>query len=120
MKKLMSMLAILFIPIISFAQNYRMENFSGYRQSGMGGIIFTFFLVLLIPIVWIAFCIFVFVFWLMMLVDAIKNAPKDMRLVWVVVIIFTNIVGALVYYFMEKKKNICKTETKKESTETKE
>ena len=115
MRKLITLLLTSFLPIFSFAQNYRVENFDGYRHGGVGGMILPFFLVLLIPIIWIAFCIFVFVFWLMMLIDAIKNAPKDMKLIWVIVIIFTNIVGALVYYFMEKKKKkIHKTEIKKE------
>ncbi|MFA5934776.1 MAG: hypothetical protein WC827_02760 [Candidatus Paceibacterota bacterium] len=120
MKKLITLLAIFLLPIISFAQNYRVENFSGYRQSGLGTILFTFFLILLIPIIWIIFCVLIFIFWLTMLIDAIKNAPKDMKLIWVIVIIFTNIVGTLVYYFMEKRKNICKTEVKKEKEETKE
>ena len=114
MKKIITLLLTFFLPIFSFAQNYRVENFDGYRHGGVGGMILPFLLVLLIPIIWIAFCILVFVFWLMMLIDAIKNAPKDMKLIWVIVIIFTNIVGALVYYFIEKKEKKNKTETKKE------
>lgn len=38
-----------------------------------------------------------------------KNAPKEMKLLWVIVIIFTNIIGALIYYFLEKKKKSSRT-----------
>lgn len=40
-----------------------------------------------------------FFLWIWMLVDAIRN-PRlegDMRIVWVVVIIFTGVIGALIY-----------------------
>ena len=113
--KLTTLLTTLFLPIISFAQNYRFNNYNGYGHTETGGVVLPFILVLLIPIIWIALCILFFVFWLMMLIDAIKNAPKDMKLVWIIVIIFTNIIGAIVYYFVEKrKKKIHKIETKKE------
>jgi peptidoglycan/LPS O-acetylase OafA/YrhL len=38
-----------------------------------------------------------------MLVDALKNSSKDMKLIWAIVIIFTQIIGALIYYFVEKR-----------------
>jgi predicted RNase H-related nuclease YkuK (DUF458 family) len=37
-----------------------------------------------------------------MLIDAIKNSPEKIKLIWVIVIIFTQIIGALIYYFVEK------------------
>lgn len=52
-----------------------------------------------------AVSIIAFVFWILMLVDCIKRKFKDdiEKIVWVLVIIFTNIVGALIYYFIVKK-----------------
>ena len=38
-----------------------------------------------------------------MLIDAIKNAPEKTKLIWVIVIVFTHIIGALIYYFVEKR-----------------
>ncbi|MGB8216353.1 MAG: PLD nuclease N-terminal domain-containing protein [Candidatus Methanoperedens sp.] len=51
-----------------------------------------------------------FVFWLWMLIDCLKR-PDDRfaaggnnaRLIWVLVIIFTGLIGALIYYFLIKK-----------------
>jgi hypothetical protein len=45
-----------------------------------------------------------FLFWLWMLIDCAtkeSNQGND-RLVWVVIIIFTNIVGALIYWFIRR------------------
>jgi hypothetical protein len=43
-----------------------------------------------------------FVFWLWALIDAIRNRALDntMRLVWVVVIVLTQFLGALLYLIM--------------------
>ncbi len=49
--------------------------------------------------------------WLWMLIDCLKR-PDDMfkfggnnaKLIWVLVIIFTGFIGALIYYFLIKKK----------------
>ena len=47
-----------------------------------------------------------FVFWIWMLIDAIKNQGlKDMeKVIWVLVIIFTHIIGALIYFFIGRPK----------------
>jgi NADH:ubiquinone oxidoreductase subunit 6 (subunit J) len=44
----------------------------------------------------------VFVFWIWMLIDCIRNdrITNDERLIWVIVIIFINIIGAVMYYFL--------------------
>ena len=45
-----------------------------------------------------------FIFWLVMLVDSLKRSfkiPND-KFVWVLVIVFTWIIGAVLYYFMVK------------------
>ncbi len=101
MKKLVSMFAILFTPVVSFAQDYvyHMRDYGYGHDSSM----WPLFLFILIPLLWGAVCIGMFVFWLLMLIDAIKHSPEKMKMVWVVVIIFTNIIGALIYYFIEKR-----------------
>ena len=37
-----------------------------------------------------------------MLIDAIKH-QKDNKTLWIVVIVFVNTLGAIIYYFVEKK-----------------
>lgn len=46
--------------------------------------------------------LFLFIFWIVMLVDAIQRkfkGPND-KLVWVLVLIFTQLIGAVIYYFV--------------------
>jgi hypothetical protein len=52
-----------------------------------------------------ALSILSFVFWIMMLVDSIKRKFKrsDERLIWVIVIVLTGIIGSLIYYFVVKR-----------------
>jgi hypothetical protein len=54
----------------------------------------------------IALIVFVIVFWIMMLIDSIQRKYKDSndKVVWVLVIIFTGLIGALIYYFVVKRK----------------
>lgn len=46
------------------------------------------------------------VFWVWMLVDCLKKNFKNNidKLVWVIVLLFTNILGAFLYYFLVKRK----------------
>ncbi len=52
-----------------------------------------------------------FIFWLWMLIDCLKR-PDDKfatggnyaKLIWILVIIFTGFIGALIYFFLVKKK----------------
>lgn len=46
-------------------------------------------------------------FWLWMLIDAIKHAPAEnnVRLIWILVIVFAWVIGALVYMFAQRPKN---------------
>jgi prolipoprotein diacylglyceryltransferase len=48
-----------------------------------------------------------FVFWILMLIDCVKRKFKEdvEKIVWLLVIIFTGIIGALIYYFIVKKNN---------------
>jgi hypothetical protein len=104
MKKIIGILSAFLLPVTTFAQGYMMDYFNrGYECKDFvwGGPLLGAFLFL--PIIGVILAICVFVFWLLMLVDAIKNSPEKNRLIWVVVIIFTHIIGALVYYFVEKR-----------------
>lgn len=106
MKKIIALVSTFLLPTISFAQGYMMNTFNkswgnGCADFGFGSGVWGAFL--LIPLLGVIFAVCVFVFWIMMLVDAIKHAPEKNKLVWVVVIIFTHIIGALIYYFVEKR-----------------
>ena len=117
MKKIITFLSALLLPTVSFAQGYtfRLMNCAngGYNCNGFQSVnsVWDVLILLLIPTIWVFFIIVVFIFWLSMLIDAIKNAPKETKLIWVIVIIFTHIIGALIYYFVEKKqRHLPKTE----------
>jgi signal transduction histidine kinase len=55
-----------------------------------------------IPLIFGAIGISIFVFWLLMLIDVIKNQKED-KAMWVIIIVFLNILGAIIYYFAEKR-----------------
>jgi len=54
----------------------------------------------------VAIIVLSIVFWIYMLVDSIQHKYKDSndKVVWVLVIIFTGIIGAMIYYFVVKRK----------------
>ena len=67
------------------------------KIKGLGGwIIGGFFVV-------VAFGIWATVFWIMMIVHAAKHDIED-RAMWIILMVFTGIVGALIYYFVVKRK----------------
>jgi hypothetical protein len=47
-------------------------------------------------------------FWLWMLIDCAMKEPSDGndKLIWIIVIIFTHLLGALVYFFVRRPKRI--------------
>jgi len=51
------------------------------------------------------FFLLFFAFWLLMLIDCIKRNFEDKAL-WVVLMLFLNIIASILYYFMIKRKNI--------------
>ena len=75
--------------------NYDMYDFMG--MSGFGMFMGFGFIA-------IAIGIFLFVFWLFMLVDCLKRDFKRdyEKIVWVLVMIFLHILGAIIYYFVVK------------------
>ncbi len=55
----------------------------------------------------VAIAIWAFVFWILMIVDCATRKFKDSteRVVWIIVIVFLHIIGALIYYFVVKRNN---------------
>jgi TctA family transporter len=67
-------------------------------------------IIILFAILWLAIiglAVFAFVFWILMLIDcAQRNFKKDNdKIVWVLIIIFTGIIGAIIYYCLVKRKD---------------
>lgn len=61
----------------------------------------------LLVILMIAVAIWAFVFWILMIVDCATRKFKDSmeKVVWIIVIVFLHIIGALIYYFVVKRGN---------------
>ena len=47
------------------------------------------------------------IFWIWMLIDCMQRPFKDKtdKVVWILVLIFTHIIGALIYFFVIKRKS---------------
>lgn len=45
-----------------------------------------------------------FIFWIWMLIDCVSNEPSEGndKLVWVLIIVFTQLIGALIYFFFRR------------------
>ena len=54
-----------------------------------------------------ALAVFLFVFWILMIIDAAQRRFKSdaEKIVWILILIFLGILGALIYYFVIKKPN---------------
>ncbi len=65
------------------------------------GIVELFLALILAPL-----CLLTFVFWIWMLVHAITNTGlTDVeKLIWVIVLLFTHFIGALIYFFVGRPK----------------
>jgi heme/copper-type cytochrome/quinol oxidase subunit 2 len=61
------------------------------------------FVLLLVPIALAGFA-----FWVWMLVDCATNEPSvgNDKLVWIIVIVFAQVIGALIYYFVRHCKRL--------------
>lgn len=62
--------------------------------------------IMFLPIIAL-FGILFFIFWLIMLVDAATRKFKEEteKVIWILVILLTNLVGALIYYFVVYRKD---------------
>ena len=49
-----------------------------------------------------------FLFWLWMLIDCATKEPDqgNTKIVWIIIIVFTNLVGALVYFFVQRPRRL--------------
>ncbi len=56
---------------------------------------------------WMAIMIGAFVFWIVMLIDVVQRKfPKENdKIIWILVVVLAGIIGALIYYFMVKRKD---------------
>jgi len=52
--------------------------------------------------------LFGFLFWLWMLVDCATKEPDqgNTKIVWIIIIVFTNFLGALVYFFTQRQRRL--------------
>ena len=73
------------------------------------GIMFSIF-GLLLGLIGAVISLLVFVFWVWMLIDCLKNEPStgNDKIIWGLVILFTGI-GALLYYFIRRPERIKQT-----------
>ena len=63
---------------------------------------------LIFLLVWLGLGVGGTIFWIWMLVDCAKNEPKDAtdRILWIVVIALTHLLGASVYFFARRPERI--------------
>lgn len=63
-------------------------------------------LLLAVPVLAIGFC--AVAFWIWMLVDCIKHESSEGndKIVWVIVIVATKLIGAIVYFFARRQKRM--------------
>lgn len=56
----------------------------------------------------VGICVLGTLFWIWMLIDCARNEPRkgNDRLVWILVIAITHLVGALIYYFARRPERI--------------
>ena len=80
----------------------------GKEEAVGGGIVAA---MIFLWVFFVAIWIFLFVVWIIMLIDCVKRKPEEFpgggentKTIWLVVVILTGGIGAIVYYFMVKKK----------------
>ena len=63
----------------------------------------------------IAISVFIFVFWISMIIDCVKRKFKDdsSKILWILILIFLGILGAIIYYFVVKKPECCSKNVKR-------
>nr|WP_321431376.1 PLD nuclease N-terminal domain-containing protein [uncultured Methanolobus sp.] len=70
----------------------------------MFGVAFSFFMFIFI----FGFGIIGTLFWLWMLIDCATKEPSEGndKLIWIIIIVFTHVLGALIYFFIRRPKRI--------------
>jgi len=78
--------------------------FQAAMHDGSG--IFGVLIILLLMLFFFAAMIFLFVFWILMIVDCAKNRhlSDGERIAWILVLVFVGFIGAAIYYFAVKRK----------------
>lgn len=87
----------IFMPSIAFAQ----EDGASIAAAILGIIFIIFTLVFVLA--WFAFCAFVMVYWILMLVDVVKRdnwESENDKVLWILVVLLAGIVGAVIYRFV--------------------
>ena len=106
MKKLLTILPISLIYFLSAVPALAACSVNGEEipcsqfQAQYGwifGVMMTFWAVMMV------FWLVMMGFWVWMLIDCLKRDFKD-KTIWVLVLIFTTVLGAILYYFMVKRK----------------
>lgn len=101
MKKIIGfVLAFLSLSNIANAFGYFGKNYDALDVMGMHG----FGLFAGFGLAVLAAAAFLFIFWLWMIVDCLKrNFKRDIdKVVWVLVLVFLHLLGAVIYYFVVK------------------
>lgn len=108
MKKYLFVIMMLVFSTLALARMMDWDDGFGVGNFGMMNSWWPFWMGLgvfgiFVGVLWVL----AFVFWVWMLVDAIVRRFDDNieKLIWVVVIVFLNIIGALIYYFIIKAKD---------------
>ncbi len=76
-------------------------------EEAVAGVLTVFLLVALLVLLAVAFVIALVVFWIWMLVDCLTREfdKESDKIVWAIVIIFVQLLGAIIYYFVVKRKD---------------
>lgn len=84
-------------PSATFAQN----DGSTAALGVLGVMIFVFSMIFVLA--WFAFCVFVMVYWILMIIDCIKREnweSENDKTLWILIILLAGIIGALIYRFV--------------------
>jgi len=97
MAQLLNRIKIAFLKVVVLKS--KVYNTCPLNNTMIGALFLLIFFMIIIFIL-------LFIFWIYMLIDAIKRKYKDEndKIVWVLVIVLIGFIGALIYYFVVKKK----------------
>ncbi len=99
--KYLSILSLTLIPNIAYGQSN-----GGSAAAGAAVGIFLIFIMVFYAI-FFAVAIAAFVLWIMMLIDAAQRTiweNENDKTIWILIIVLTGGIGALIYYFMIRRK----------------